>query len=311
VRRSSIIEPWREDFILSGEVVEPAQRAALYRSAARGELARVRRGVFMAAERWRRLDAEDRHLAQLRATALVDPGIVVTHLSAAMLWGLPLVDAPPRLPQVVIPRASGGRSSSFVQRIGVGVPDRVDMIDGLQVTPVERTLVDVAAAYDATVSVPILDAALAGRRRGGGTVGRESLGVDGLLSGARRAAFAIAFADERAGSAGESVSRVSIHRAGLEAPDLQVTFSDADGQAGIVDFWWEGARVIGEFDGEGKYRRDLAGRGRDAADLVIAEKWREDRLRASGAGVVRWGWRTARSTEQLRARLVRAGVRVR
>ncbi len=40
-----------------------------------------------------------------------------------------------------------------------------------------------------------------------------------------------------------------------------------------------------------------------------AEKVREDRIRATGARVVRWTWRTAMSPELLLAQLTAAGLR--
>jgi very-short-patch-repair endonuclease len=70
-----------------------------------------------------------------------------------------------------------------------------------------------------------------------------------------------------------------------------------------VDFWWPSARVIGEFDGKGKYLREEYSGGRSIADIVIDEKLREDRLRALGATVVRWGWSEAASSARLLARL--------
>ena len=56
---------------------------------------------------------------------------------------------------------------------------------------------------------------------------------------------------------------------------------DADGLIGYVDMAWPDLMVIGEADGLLKYQ--------DRADL-IAEKLREDRLRALGWIVVRWTW---------------------
>ena len=125
----------------------------------------------------------------------------------------------------------------------------------------------------------------------------------------RRGSFAIGFGDGRSGSAGESLSRVAIHRAGLPAPELQARFDDDRGLIGYTDFWWPEAGIIGEFDGLGKYRRDLSGQRRSPADIVVAEKRREDRLRSLGPRVVRWGWSTARSVADLRDVLVAAGVR--
>jgi hypothetical protein len=311
MRRSDITAPWRADLILSSEIDIPAQRSALYRSTAKGEYVRVRRGVFIPAPRWRALGPEERHRERVRATALAEPGVVIAGLSAAMLWNLPLVVAPPALPQVVVARTSGGRSSLFVQRLGIGIPNGVVEIDGMRVAPLAWTVAQIAAACDAEISVPIIDAALAGRAFADARVEQDVLMDVPIAIGTRRRDFALGFADSRSGSPGESLSRVAIHRAGLPAPDLQVEFHDDRGQIGFVDFHWPDRRIVGEFDGEGKYRRDLSGRDRSPADIVIAEKWREDRLRAVGQRVVRWGWSTARAKDDLRGRLIRAGLRPR
>lgn len=80
----------------------------------------------------------------------------------------------------------------------------------------------------------------------------------------------------------ESVSRVRLVALGLPEPALQVPFFDDDGLVGYVDMWWPEFGVIGEADGAMKYD--------DGISAVIAEKRREDRLRALGHVVVRWSW---------------------
>lgn len=79
----------------------------------------------------------------------------------------------------------------------------------------------------------------------------------------------------------ESISRFRLMAGGLPEPHLQVAFHDENGLIGYADMVWEALGVIGEADGLGKYqtREDL-----------IAEKRREDRLRALGWIVVRWTW---------------------
>lgn len=79
----------------------------------------------------------------------------------------------------------------------------------------------------------------------------------------------------------ESISRFHFIAGGLPEALLQVPFYDDEGLIGYADFTWNGLKVIGEADGLGKYasREDL-----------IAEKRREDRLRALGWIVVRWTW---------------------
>lgn len=301
--------PWWTDYLVTSGLALPGERSAFYRDAARGYWVRVRSGVYVRAKVWNALHAEDRHLARARATALVDPAAVFSHLTAALLWGLPLVDPPPSLPHVTTSRASGGRSSQSVVRFAVGDPDECVRLDGLRVTGLRETLLAVASTWDAAVSIPILDAALAGRAVRAAAVTREELADRRPGRAERRVDFAVAFADPRSGSPGESLSRLTILRAGLPAPELQRRFDDDRGLIGFVDFWWPEFGVIGEFDGLGKYRRDLSGRGRSADEIVIAEKHREDRLRALGHRVIRWGWSTARSVPATRDLLTRAGIR--
>ena len=62
---------------------------------------------------------------------------------------------------------------------------------------------------------------------------------------------------------------------------------------------------MGEFDGLVKYGRMLRP-GQDPAEVLVAEKLREDALRDEGLGVVRWIWSDlddfAPTARRLRAR---------
>ena len=73
-------------------------------------------------------------------------------------------------------------------------------------------------------------------------------------------------------------------------------------------FGYTAPRRSGEFDGAGKYLREEYTGGRSTADIVMAEKAREDRLRALGAGVTRWGWVEAQNPPALRRKLLAAGL---
>lgn len=305
-------DSWRSDFLITPSIGNPGERAALYRAAARGRFVRVTRGAYLPAEVWSTLDVEGRHLARMRAIALLRPGTVFSHVSAALLWRMPVVGADIAVPHCVIPVAAGGRSMTGLQRHAVGVPGDVREVDGLLVTSARDTAIHVAAGYPPEVSVPLLDAALA---HPGLALDRSELAEAAerlpASEGPARATWAIGFAEPASGSPGESVSRVAIHRLGLPAPELQTPFHDVDGLVGIVDFWWPEARVIGEFDGVGKYLRDAFTDGRDPAEVVMAEKRRENRLRALGPRVARWDWAVARNRDALRRRLSEAGLRAR
>lgn len=70
-----------------------------------------------------------------------------------------------------------------------------------------------------------------------------------------------------------------------------------------MDFWWPDANVIGEFDGLVKYRGTMG----QPVEVLIAEKRREDRLRAlTGATVVRVTWRELDDRPALERSLRRA-----
>ncbi len=79
----------------------------------------------------------------------------------------------------------------------------------------------------------------------------------------------------------ETISRLRIIAGGLTEPELQFPVYDEKGLIGYADVAWPDLKVIGEADGMTKYN--------DRSDLV-AEKLREDRLRALGWIVVRWTW---------------------
>ncbi len=92
-------------------------------------------------------------------------------------------------------------------------------------------------------------------------------------------------------SPGESLSRLVIDEAGLEPPTLQQPFQTRRGRF-LVDFWWERAGVVGEFDGEVKYRDRSIRQGRSPEDVVVDEKRREDAIREDPRvrRFVRWTW---------------------
>ena len=67
-------------------------------------------------------------------------------------------------------------------------------------------------------------------------------------------------------------------------------------------------KLIGEFDGDAKYLRDEYLGDQTSRQAVLAEKKREDKLRAAGFSVVRWDWATASDAARLGAVLRNAGL---
>jgi hypothetical protein len=289
--------------------------AELRRLRCTGELSSVARGAYTSGALPE--DAAARHLLAVRAALRRLCGeVVVSHESAAVVHGLPVWGVGLGTVRVSRDRRrSGGRRGRPVHVRSVPLDaGEVVVVDGLAVTSVARTLVDLGRTYPMEQVVVTADAALA-RGLVGPEALAEALAVRPRLPGLPAARRALAFADARSESVGESRSRVAIARAGLPAPLPQWTVLDrpgldrpgldrpgldrpgldrpgldgSDTVAGRVDFGWPDHAVAGEFDGRVKYGRLLAP-GRTPGDAVFAEKLREDRLRALGVTVIRWTW---------------------
>lgn len=256
----------------------------LARAARSGDLIRVRHGAWAEAAA---ADELDRHRQIVAGTwPLLGAGAVVSHASAAVLHELPLWRG--LLQKVSVTRADGGhgtRTRNLHVRLAPLAPQEVTELDGYRVTTLERTAVDLACLVGYERAVAVLDAAL-------------HTGADpGLLlatvqaaSGRKGSAMvrrALGFADARAESVGESVSRVRIAEVGLPKPELQFRVLDRNGIfVARVDFCWPEYGVVGEFDGAVKY----TGGPEEVAAAVMAERRRESDIEAVGWRVVRWIW---------------------
>ncbi len=255
----------------------------------RGDLVRLRPGAYLVDPSSLDAAARHRHLVTATVAALRRPA-VVSHQSAAVLWGLPLWGAP--LGRVHVSRRPPASSEvgRYLRCHVLRLPDDdVTSLDGVAVTTPARTLLDLALTLPAEPAVVALDGALRLGRAGQEDL-RDRLDAVGPVPGSRRAARAIGFADGRSESVGESRSRVLLHRIGLPPSALQFQVRADEGRLlGRTDFAWEEERVVGEFDGRVKYGR-LLRPGQDPGDAVFEEKRREDAVREEGWGVVRWTW---------------------
>ncbi|WP_086461656.1 hypothetical protein [Agreia sp. VKM Ac-1783] len=281
----------------------------LSRLAARGELLQIRRGVYIPASTWRSMDFDARYRMQVFAVARtrrIEP--VFSSYSAAVLWGLPVVGPWPRDVHVLAERSSGGRSDPGIRRHAVGMPSTlVRTAEGLVVTDIARTIVDLAAQSTFVSGVAAADFAL---HRG--LVTREELRsvLTELLPfrGSRQASGVIEFATPLSGSVAESVSLVNMARHRFPRPILQQEFVHPSGHSYFVDFWFKRCRRIGEVDGRIKYSDPVYLRGRTPAQALWDEKQREDWLRTQSDGFGRWPWEVANSAGALCRRLLALGV---
>jgi hypothetical protein len=281
-----------------------AQRRAF----GRGHAVRLKRGAYFDAREWAALDPRTRHLARMHAINESHRDPIFGFESAACVHDFSTLENWPDVVHVVAGRASGGRSEPGIQRHCVGIDEEDTMVvGGLTVSRPLRTLMDLARSRSFAETVVSIDSALRTN-----LVSEEELADASTRNRRRRGAAAIrhafALGVPLADNAGESLSRVLISQLGFPKPELQVPYRRPDGGADVVDFAWPKFRLIGEFDGRGKYLKEEYLRGKTSGDAVYSEKRREDRLRALGNGMSRWGWTELRDPNALRYSLLAAGL---
>ncbi|GAA0998407.1 type IV toxin-antitoxin system AbiEi family antitoxin [Subtercola frigoramans] len=299
-------------FVGDREAVHLDARQIRY-SADSGQRIRVRRGVYVDATWWRDASSIRRHLLRVQAVALTRPSrTVFGYWSAAAVWSYPSVSRWPDDVHVVVPPGCGAHSRCGVRfhRECLDARD-VTRVGELTVTSPARTLVDLARTAPFSDAVIAIDAALADRRSpDDGCVSKVELfdAVSRMRRGAARARRVIEFADGGAANPGESLSRIAMLECGFESPEVQTEHPNPLGGRYFTDFEWPEHRVIGEFDGRGKYLKEEFLDGRTPGEVVYEEKTREDHLRAEGNSVVRWGWHELQQPGRLVALLSDAGV---
>ena len=304
-------------YLTRGDTSTDSDGRQFRREADDGRAKRMRRGVFTTAGHWAGLTPRQKHLAEIRAVTLtraVDP--VISHQSAAAIWGIPLAEDWPATVHVLAPPASAARSKNgvTVHRAEVVEGDVVEH-DGMLVTSPARTLVDVARTTRFANAVVAIDYALNPQRAARGVhvtaaVLQEQLHASSSVRGQVRATRAIGFARPNADNPGESLSRVAIYELGFPDPVLQTPHRNPRGGFYYTDFEWPTFRMIGEFDGRGKYLKEEFLRGRTPGQAVVEEKIREDHLRAEGNGMARWGPSDVRHRQSLFRILTAAGLPV-
>jgi hypothetical protein len=270
---------------------------------------RVRRGVYFSAAEWARLDGRRRHL--LSVIAVMQQGrspALVSGPSAGALWGLPFASEWPADVSLLVPMANGGSSEPGVRRSVASTSSAVaDQVEGIPVTTLARTALDMARTEEFARAVAILDRAI--WREGAVVTTQAKLEEERLLARfARRDAHlarAVAFASPLSDSPYESMCRAVIHELGFAPPLLQAELRDADGLI-RPDFLWPGIAAA-EFDGKVKYTRDDY-TGGDPSEVVWREKRREDRLRRMVPSVVRIVAADVHDHSRLAALLSDAGI---
>jgi hypothetical protein len=288
---------------LAAQGVTPAGIRTLVAS---GALVRLRRSTFVDGTLWLAASPWQRHELRARAVAseTCQPGspYALSHHSALAVQGISTFGVDDRV-HLTRTDAHRGRSGKVVHVHPPVLPRWVGEADGIPVVVPELAALQVATAFGVVAGLVSADSALRT-----GAVDKAALeAARPFVVGPRspRADMVLMHATGLSDSGGETRCRWVMHTLGLPAPELQVAVHDALGDlVGVVDFLFRQHWTIVEFDGALKYD--------DRTDLV-AEKRREDRLRALGYEVVRLTWADLahpdRVLAKIRAAFARAAAR--
>lgn len=158
---STDLANWRVNILLARDLETPGERSDFFMRARKGEFTRIFRGVHVATSQWEELGDDERYRALVKGSAAFsESDQVYSHESAVALWQLPWIGPWPTKAHVTVAVAAGGRSKQMFVRHTTGVPSRTVEIDGVLVTTLARTSVDIARAQSFGRAVAVVDAAL-------------------------------------------------------------------------------------------------------------------------------------------------------
>ena len=269
-----------------------------------GKLVRLRYGCYIRGELWDRQSATLRSLQLIYAhaygTLTTSSGdYVYSHTSAARLHGLFLWDVDDVVHILLRVRPSNERLGPDVCGHTMPYTDADLMVMGnLRVTSLERTVVDCAMMLNYQQALVLMDHAL----RLGADLSLIHDMAEGFQGrrGIRNLRKALANADPRSESAGETLTRELISRLKLPAPEPQVEVTTRAGRYRL-DFAWKEKKVALEFDGKTKYF-DY----KPTADVLFLERQRENALTEDGWKFVRVKWQDLFREQEFKVRILTA-----
>jgi hypothetical protein len=213
---------------------------------------------------------------------------LMSHDSAARAHGLATLHPKQALVHITRFGVGGSRTEEGVKHhlTRLGLLDST-VIDGMRVTGLSRTALDLGREHGFVAGTVACDAAL---QRGVLPSDFDSdLGLMTYWPGVTRARAAAAAADPGAESVGETLTRILLESLGLGVPETQFPIL-----VGSTVFWADlriGCHLF-EFDGRVKFLRPALGgiADRPVEDIVWEEKRRQDAICAEGLGMSRVVW---------------------
>jgi hypothetical protein len=291
----------RRQAILTGY----SERELRTHTAVGGPWVTVRRGVYVERRLWEALEPVGQWRLRDRAAHLT-MGVphVLSHDSAARAHGIPFLQPPLDLVHATRPGVWGSRTEHGVKHHLARIQPGQVVVDGLRITGMARTVLDLGREHGFVPGLVAADHAL---RHGLVRADLEQeLEVMRCWPHIGRARAAVEHSDGGAENPGETLARNLVTELGLGRPETQFPVRT---EAGV--YWCDlivGCHVF-EFDGRIKYRRAADGgvAHKSVEDVLWDEKKRQRLVCAEGLGMSRiiwedfWGPARARARKRLLA----------
>ncbi|GAA0927462.1 hypothetical protein [Streptomyces thermoalcalitolerans] len=230
--------------------------------------------VRLHAGAWAEPGSSPELLTRLRAVQLIRPRLIVSHRSAAAIWGIETLRGGAKAPlEFIDPERTlhGGERGVRVRRMYVAPSEVAKVRHGLRLTGVRRTLTDLLRAGPRDDAIVAVESALGCRTVNG--IRRPpltdiaalttSLTAKAGLRGTARASTWLRLCDPRAGSPAETIARLRLYDAGLR-PESQVELITPAGRRVRLDFFFRTTGLAVEIEGyayhgtRDSHRRDVA-----------------------------------------------------
>ncbi|MDN4173476.1 hypothetical protein QWY28_11015 [Nocardioides sp. SOB77] len=249
----------------------------------------VRRGVYAESSVWDALDPVGRwRLRDLAVHLTTDVEHAMSVDSAARALGLPFVMPAQPMSHLVRPGRRGTRSERGVKHhLSRRMPEPLVEVEGMTVTPLARTALDIAREHGFEAGVAACDGAM--RRGVSRQVLERELDVMTSWPFITRARPAVEHADAGAENVAESYARILVAELGRGRPSTQFPVRVA---SGVVWCDLQLGNHVFEFDGRIKYVDQTHGGVADLpVDRVVwEEKKRQREVEAVGLGLSRIIW---------------------
>ncbi|MGV3102760.1 DUF559 domain-containing protein [Rothia sp. 32237D007AR] len=249
----------------------------------RGELIRLTRGLYISAAESRQFMPEERCIAVTLALATSHRQAVLSHASAALVWGAPLFRLPTRV-ELSLPRSNHRHHRQV--RYHSSRPEVCEVayeVAGFSVTDPLTTVLDCARTLPVVQALAITDYFLHRAQVSYHDVRAQLISVSGYgTSSFPLIAESMSALTE---SPLESLAMFRIVQSNLERPCQQLEIRTHDGRVYRSDFAWESLKLLLEVDGLHKYY---------GAYRPVEEQLRRDTLRQRSLELM--GWTVVRAT---------------